>query len=117
MSGFLTFLSLFLFLLFQDNTVIPFSRVLDFFVFPLYNINMRQIYGFKVDCPEEWGDVFCEDNRCPEEVISSACHMYYDGAGGTYIGFDLGLGMPIQEMKDCLLPHSQKLGLRKVLPS
>ncbi len=78
-------------------------------------MDMRHIYGFKVNDPEVWGDVFCEDKQCPEELISSACHMYFDSEGDPYIGFDLLLDIPYEEMRKYLLPYSSDLVVRKVL--
>jgi hypothetical protein len=76
---------------------------------------MKQIYGFKVENPEDWSDVFEDETRSPEHKISSACHIYYDINGEMYIGFDLALGLGHEEMKTSLSSFSQKSAIRKVL--
>jgi len=76
---------------------------------------MKQIYGFKVENPDEWSDVFEDESRSPEYNISSACHTYYDINGDVYIGFDLVLGLEKEKMDQDLLPFSKKLSIRRVL--
>jgi hypothetical protein len=76
---------------------------------------MKQIYGFKVENPDEWSDVFEDEARSPEYNISSACHTYHDINGDVYIGFDLVLGLEKEKMDQDLLPFSKKLSIRRVL--
>lgn len=76
---------------------------------------MKQIYGFKVDNVDDWSDVFDDESRSPEYLISSACHMYYDIDGNMYIGFDMSLGLSRGKMDDYLAPYTKKPSLRKVL--
>jgi hypothetical protein len=76
---------------------------------------MKQIYGFKVENPDDWSDVFDDETRSPEVLISSACHMYYDIDGCLYIGFDVSLGLSRSKMNDFLNPYTKKPALRKVL--
>jgi hypothetical protein len=78
-------------------------------------MGMKRIYGFLVENLEDWGDVFSNEENSPENVISSACHVYFDLDGNTYIGFDMVLGMPQFEMDALLLKHSKKLSIFKVL--
>jgi hypothetical protein len=76
---------------------------------------MKQIYGFKIEEPHEWSDVFEDETRSPEYLISSACHIYYDTDGNQYIGFDMTLNLSYDEMNDFLLPYCKKPALKKVL--
>jgi len=76
---------------------------------------MKQVYGFKVLEDDFWGDVFDDQSNSPEDIISSACHMYYDLEGNRYIGFDMSLGLTKKEMKSLLTTHSKKIGVHKVL--
>lgn len=76
---------------------------------------MKRIYGFKVENPEEWGDVFENEAKSPEVLISAACHMYYDMDGNVYIGFDSSLGMSRGKMDELLSPYTKKPALRKVI--
>lgn len=81
---------------------------------------MKRIFGFII--PESfyddlpiWSDVFEDERRSPEFIISPACHIYYDIDGTRFIGFDLVLGIPKEEMIELLRPHSNSLGVYKVL--
>jgi hypothetical protein len=76
---------------------------------------MKQIYGFKIENPNEWSDVFDDETRSPEYLISSACHMYYGIDGDAYIGFDVSLGLGRKKMEEDLAPFSKKLAIRRVL--
>lgn len=76
---------------------------------------MKQVYGFKVLDDDFWGDVFDEESNSPEELISSACHMYYNANGDRYIGFDMSLGLTKKEMKLLLKNYGKKIGVYKVL--
>lgn len=76
---------------------------------------MKQIYGFKVLDEDFWGDVFDNQENSPEEIISSACHMYYGFEGDRYIGFDMSLGLTKKEMKELLKEYGKKIGVHKVL--
>ena len=76
---------------------------------------MKQIYGFKTVEDDPWGDVFDHQDHTPEDIISSACHIYYDLDGNSYVGFDMSLGLSKKEMKTLLVPHSKKIGIHKVL--
>lgn len=88
---------------------------LEFLFLILYNKSMKQIYGFKIEVPDEWSDVFDDEFKSPEYLISSACHIYYDISGESYIGFDVSLGLELDEMNDSLAPYCKKPGFYKVL--
>lgn len=61
---------------------------------------MKQVYGFKSNNPEDWGDIFEDDDKTPEVLISSACHVYYNEKGECIIGFDMSLGLSKKTMKE-----------------
>jgi hypothetical protein len=76
---------------------------------------MKQIYGFKIENLEDWSDVFENEAKSPEYLISSACHIYYDTDGNSYVGFDMALGLGRGEMNAFLAPYCENPGLKKVL--
>jgi len=68
-----------------------------------------RIYGVKLPSKikfihEEDYD-YC-DEECktinPEVTYSEACHLYSDFEGKQYVGFELSLGMPENEMRSLL---------------
>jgi hypothetical protein len=76
---------------------------------------MKQIYGFKIENQEDWSDVFDDETKSPEYLISSACHIYYDVDGNSFIGFDMSLGLSRGKMDEFLQPYCKKSTLKKVL--
>lgn len=63
---------------------------------------MRKIYGFIEKNPENWGDIFEDDDKSPEVLISSACHVYITEKGEMAIGFDMSLGITKRQMNTML---------------
>lgn len=52
----------------------------------------------------------------PEEDISEVCHIYYDREGCSYIGFDLSLGLPQDDMDRMLsYVNPSELGIYTVI--
>lgn len=76
---------------------------------------MKQVYGFKAENPADWGDIFEDDDKTPEVLISSACHIYYSEEGECIVGFDMSLGLPRKTMKDLLKNHCSSPKLFSVL--
>lgn len=67
----------------------------------IYGIKLPEsVYFVHVDdkdsCDEE-----CQ-NINPEKEISTACHLYQGYLGEQYIGFELSLGIPENDMRSLL---------------
>lgn len=76
---------------------------------------MKQVYGFIPESIEDWGDIFEDDDKTPESLISSACHVYHKSDGTPVIGFDVSLNIEKNEMNQMLKEFCKKPKLIKVL--
>ena len=71
------------------------------------------IFGFPIGEIDKW----TEDPSgilAPENMICEACHIYQDIEGFKYIGFDVNLGLSMDEMREYLSSFSSDLYVRKV---
>lgn len=76
---------------------------------------MKHIYGFISEDPEVWGDIFEDEDKSPEVLISSACHLYYDEKGRSIVGFDVSLGLPKKTMDSLLKNYCKNPKVIKAL--
>lgn len=65
-----------------------------------------KVYGF-LTTPALWGDAFNNDPNSPEESICEACHLYEIDTDISVVGFDVSLGLSVEDMDSYLADFSE----------